>query len=324
MNRKSGFTLIELLVVIAIIGILAAILFPVFASAREKGRATACLSNEKQIGLALTQYETDNDGGNPQISYYSGNTATPPLVPGSWMLTLFPYTKTYSVFTCPSDRSNAQINVCAAQTNGGSTCSTGAVGPIQYSYAPNTNVLATYRFLPTFDSQYTSPASTIAITERRAYYNPTSSATAVKPWAGVSAFDPPLPCNNLGNTFSATLTAPSGCVWSKTQNAGCVYVYTNVAAAVQFAATAASATVAVADGASSATPQIGRVQWDRHPNANQGLPNGGSNYIFLDGHAKWMPFGITLDTTKLYYGDKYYPMPGPSAVNETGSNAFCD
>ena len=63
MSRR-GFTLIELLVVIAIIAILAAILFPVFAKAREKARETACLSNMKQIMLAFTMYATDWDGTN--------------------------------------------------------------------------------------------------------------------------------------------------------------------------------------------------------------------------------------------------------------------
>ena len=63
---KNGFTLIELLVVIAIIAILAAILFPVFAQAREKARATACLSNQHQIGLALTMYRSDYDQVNPR------------------------------------------------------------------------------------------------------------------------------------------------------------------------------------------------------------------------------------------------------------------
>src|SRR5437762_11676423 len=60
-RRKSGFTLIELLVVIAIIAILAAILFPVFAQAREKARGIACMNNMKQIGTAISLYVGDND-----------------------------------------------------------------------------------------------------------------------------------------------------------------------------------------------------------------------------------------------------------------------
>src|SRR5579875_2422284 len=71
--QRRGFTLIELLVVIAIIAILAAILFPVFAQAREKARQTSCLSNEKQIGLGLMQYVQDYDEVYPYMTFNGGN-----------------------------------------------------------------------------------------------------------------------------------------------------------------------------------------------------------------------------------------------------------
>ncbi len=72
MTRKRGFTLIELLVVIAIIAILAAILFPVFAKAREKARQTSCLSNLRQIGTAILSYAQDNDEQYPFGENFAG------------------------------------------------------------------------------------------------------------------------------------------------------------------------------------------------------------------------------------------------------------
>jgi len=86
---KKGFTLIELLVVIAIIAILAAILFPVFAQAREKARAITCTSNQKQMGLALMQYLQDNDESFPIRQYYFGPGGT--LGPIDWEQEIYPY-----------------------------------------------------------------------------------------------------------------------------------------------------------------------------------------------------------------------------------------
>src|SRR5579885_3247932 len=77
MKRDRGFTLIELLVVIAIIAILAAILFPVFAQAREKARQADCMSNQKQIGVAILQYIQDSDEAYPLGEVINGGTWGP-------------------------------------------------------------------------------------------------------------------------------------------------------------------------------------------------------------------------------------------------------
>ena len=103
-RRPSAFTLIELLVVIAIIAILAAILFPVFAQAREKARATACLSNMKQIGTALMMYTQDYDETNPPRNENVVDFNNPAVVAvnPSYIGVLTPYTKNKDIYACPS------------------------------------------------------------------------------------------------------------------------------------------------------------------------------------------------------------------------------
>jgi prepilin-type N-terminal cleavage/methylation domain-containing protein len=109
-SKRRGFTLIELLVVIAIIAILAAILFPVFAQAREQARKSACLSNTKQMGTALAMYRQDYDSAGPFAGWEAGprgqfNTNDPTSkFHEDWQFTLQPYVKNAMVFHCPSDK----------------------------------------------------------------------------------------------------------------------------------------------------------------------------------------------------------------------------
>jgi prepilin-type N-terminal cleavage/methylation domain-containing protein/prepilin-type processing-associated H-X9-DG protein len=116
---RFAFTLIELLVVIAIIAILAAILFPVFAQARDKARQASCLSNLKQMGIAVLQYSQDADEAYP-VGIDVNN-----WVNTGWQIRVQPYCKSLGVFACPSDSLAGQ---------GSSAATWGGVG---ISYAGN-------------------------------------------------------------------------------------------------------------------------------------------------------------------------------------------
>jgi prepilin-type N-terminal cleavage/methylation domain-containing protein/prepilin-type processing-associated H-X9-DG protein len=122
---SRGFTLIELLVVIAIIAILAAILFPVFAQAREKARAISCLSNVKQITLSYTMYVQDYDETSPEMDS------------GDYTNRLYPYSKNAQVFLCPdrSDTNAEEDPSCAYPYNACSNYTNRSIG-YGYNWGP--------------------------------------------------------------------------------------------------------------------------------------------------------------------------------------------
>lgn len=135
---KSAFTLIELLVVIAIIAILAAILFPVFARARENARRSSCQSNLKQIGLGLLQYSQDYDETSPPTNFGPGSDNWYTAQDGhnyKWMDAIYPYVKSEQIFMCPSaaiddnGRKDGAVRKYIYYKNLPATCTSGPTYP---------------------------------------------------------------------------------------------------------------------------------------------------------------------------------------------------
>lgn len=166
-STKKAFTLIELLVVIAIIAILAAILFPVFARARENARRASCQSNLKQVGLGLLQYSQDYDEKMPP-SYRLAASGNPGNI--HWRTMIYPYVKSTQLFACPSNTINA------TPANDNNTALGAAYPDFPGSYASGTsNTQATYigasggapmaRDAGVALSAFTQPAQTFLISE---------------------------------------------------------------------------------------------------------------------------------------------------------------
>lgn len=170
--RFRAFTLIELLVVIAIIAILAAILFPVFARARENARRTSCMSNLKQVGLGLLQYVQDSDETLPRSFYGGGGVPSNPTN-YKWMDCIFPYVKSEAVFDCPSDAKSPRYKHFGG-TNYGSYGLNGAYGTVGDAQTPPRSALNYLVRLP----QLAKPSETVWVTDNNNADLPVSGGSA--------------------------------------------------------------------------------------------------------------------------------------------------
>ncbi len=279
---RKAFTLIELLVVIAIIAILAAILFPVFAQAKEAAKKTSCLANLKEVATAGYMYAGDSDDTLPQTTW-ENDVAHPYQV--SWTYLMQPYIKSWDIFRCPSD--SAPIEPATKCPNG--LADLGKMPMVcdwqapKYSMIPNYNLIPPHDWLPVSMTVLPAPADTIMVAERRAKIDTpglSASNATIGQHKGVSGFVPAQPCAARAFVTPGTSTGSTG------------YTYFTPAQAKLLPTTA-----------TNDKQDLVRVKWDRH--------TGGSNYSYADGHAKYQKLEQTLNPDRYGYGDKYYPSPAP-------------
>lgn len=274
---KKAFTLIELLVVIAIIAILAAILFPVFAQAKEAAKKTTCLSNNKNMATAAFLYQGDYDDAYPNTSWQQDGVIVSKQV--HWTYLMQPYIKSYDIFYCPSDAQpvvpkhpcpNGQADFGKLPT----TCDWMAP---KNSYLTNYNVIPAHDWIPVNQSQFESPSNMVIFAEKRATLPPNNFLIGAQ--TGFTGFVPSQPCQ------------------------GQPYIKTTEALA---AADLVAPHVWTDDEEPNGSGAIDRVDWTRH--------SGGSNYSFTDGHAKYLKLGKVLDPNNFLLGNTWLPVHNDAAA----------
>jgi prepilin-type N-terminal cleavage/methylation domain-containing protein/prepilin-type processing-associated H-X9-DG protein len=223
-TSHRAFTLIELLVVIAIIAILASILFPVFAQAREKARAISCLSNVKQVTLSFQMYLQDYDEEMvPHMVVNTGDTMAPTAFgrfpqTHTWVKLLDPYTKSYQIYHCPDSSDPSGVWGAGSLAWWGNWQVDSSIG---YNYLElgvwwNCNSVRGVSL-----AAVDQPASTIAFTDSANQCSPAGAASSPGCSSGSAAGSNPVPTNaqegyydvNAPAQYAAVYPAPFTCTW---------------------------------------------------------------------------------------------------------------
>ncbi len=295
--KRDGFTLIELLVVIAIIAILAAILFPVFAQAREKARAASCLSNEKQIGLGIMMYVQDYDETYP-MAYYYVNGATSRNGYVHWTGVVDPYVKqlkgSRTIWVCPSHRLGGFAPTNFLDPNNAPAGQIPQYPGIQDIQADRMSYIANELLMPRKKyaavpqnvvsiAAVDTPAQVIAvaeITDVLGALNDTSPTGG----AAIKSHRPTNGVSDNGNVYDGE---------AGVRGPVCALTPAEAWSAIRYAQQNNNA---------GGQHHIAYISPDRH--------SGGANYIFADGHAKFFKLEATLDTRNFLWGKRAYAAGG--------------
>ena len=309
---RKGFTLIELLVVIAIIAILAAILFPVFQSVRENARRTACLSNEKQIGLAAAQYMNDNDGSlyhhhedwvfddgsqAPDLPATASGCSTAAVPANSaaekpWAVFFQPYLASRNVIFCPDDpAAHSPQEATNIQDYNGSITKLGdecnAPNSEQCQAEQKGNRYAMWNYL--LNSIFTHKSCRYAMTGVLPTYASASVMSA-------------LPDENVVMFSERNSAALDDCANGQASDKFCSGTGWGYVPQDDYDTWPGEAPLVKNGGGPAPYNQQGWIAYNRH--------RGGANYLFYDGHAKWMRW----EQARIYQ----YPDHNPNKYNPGG------